>query len=199
MKDPRQRPGPTTADKGRQLWNPGRSGRMKAGLVGLSSAAIVSVYAVGYLHTSASEPSGVVAALPTANAVATVAPPIVTTKSSGQGTLPGAPATATPRATSTPKSGTTSSTAAVYKDGTYVGVGTSRHGNIEATVVVKSGKIVSAEISGCGTRYPCSKVSGLPGQVVARQSASVNYVSGATDSSKAYAGAVTQALVQAKA
>jgi uncharacterized protein with FMN-binding domain len=86
---------------------------------------------------------------------------------------------------------------ASYQDGTYVGVGNSRHGSIQATVVVSGGKIVSAAITGCGTRYPCSKVSMLPGDVVARQGPPVNYVSGATDSSQAYTSAVANALARA--
>jgi len=92
----------------------------------------------------------------------------------------------------------TAATTAAYKDGTYTGTGTSRHGNITASVVVQGGKIVSADITQCGTRYPCSDIASLPGQVVARQSAPVNLVSGATDSSHAYQGAIQNALMQAK-
>lgn len=197
MPDPNPQPPPGPAsERGRKLWKPGRSSRMKAGLVGLSSAAIVSVYSAGYLNTRADESANTVAAsastvtaVPTATA--TVAAP----------TQAGARATTTTqpqaRATATPTSATTASGA--YKDGTYVGVGTSRHGSIQATVVVEGGKIVSAEITGCGTKYPCSKVASLPGQVVAKQSATVNIISGATDSSRAYMGAVSAALAQAKA
>jgi uncharacterized protein with FMN-binding domain len=161
---------------------------MKAGLIGLSSAAIVSVYAAGYLNTQAD------ASAAPANSVAVANIPSTTQKlpATSTGGIQSAPA---PRATATPAP---KNTAAAYQDGTYVGVGTSRHGSIQATVVVQGGRIVSANVTGCGTRYPCSKVAGLPGQVVARQSASVNYVSGATDSSRAYQGAVQQALAQAK-
>jgi uncharacterized protein with FMN-binding domain len=85
-----------------------------------------------------------------------------------------------------------------YKDGTYSGWGTSRHGNIEATVVIQDGRIASAEISQCRTRYPCSWVSQLPGQVVSRQAPNVDYVSGATQSVNAYYGAVVEALSKAR-
>jgi uncharacterized protein with FMN-binding domain len=85
-----------------------------------------------------------------------------------------------------------------YKDGTYQGWGTSRHGDIEATVVIQDGRIASAEISQCRTRYPCSWVSQLPGQVVSRQAPSVDYVSGATQSVNAYYSAVVEALSKAK-
>ncbi|TMF99328.1 MAG: FMN-binding protein, partial [Chloroflexi bacterium] len=87
--------------------------------------------------------------------------------------------------------------AGVYRDGTYVAIGTSRHGPIEARVVVKDGRITSASVSRCGTRYPCSDVNPLIKQVLSRQSAPVDYVSGATDSSKAYNEAVKNALDQA--
>jgi uncharacterized protein with FMN-binding domain len=89
-------------------------------------------------------------------------------------------------------------TAPAYKDGTFSGWGTSRHGDIEATVVITSGKIVSAVISQCWTRYSCSWVAHLPGQVVTRQSAEVDYVSGATQSANAFYYAVVQALSKAK-
>jgi uncharacterized protein with FMN-binding domain len=65
--------------------------------------------------------------------------------------------------------------------------------------VVQNGKIVSADITGCGTRYPCSRIAQLPARVVAAQSAKVNRVSGATDSSVAYMRAVTAALQKAGA
>jgi hypothetical protein len=46
--------------------------------------------------------------------------------------------------------------APVWKDGTYTGWGYSRHGNIEASVVIEGGRIASAVISQCRTRYSCS-------------------------------------------
>ncbi len=87
---------------------------------------------------------------------------------------------------------------AQYKDGSYVGWGTSRHGDIEATVEIKSGRIVSAEITDCRTRYSCSRIAALPPQVLAKQGAEVDYVSGATQSSDAYFYAVVDALKKAK-
>jgi uncharacterized protein with FMN-binding domain len=84
------------------------------------------------------------------------------------------------------------------KDGSFSGWGTSRHGDIEATVVIERGKITNAFISQCLTRYSCSWVSHLPGQVVTRQSAEVDYVTGATQSANAFYYAVMQALSKAK-
>jgi uncharacterized protein with FMN-binding domain len=88
--------------------------------------------------------------------------------------------------------------APVYKDGTYTGWGTSRHGDIQATVVIEGGKILSATISQCLTRYSCSVIEKLPPQVAARQSPEVDYVSGATQSTNAFYYAVVDALSKAK-
>jgi uncharacterized protein with FMN-binding domain len=85
-----------------------------------------------------------------------------------------------------------------YRDGVFYGWGTSRHGDIQASVEIKGGRIVGAYISQCLTRYSCSWVSMLPGQVVSRQSAEVDYVSGATQSSNAFYYAIVEALKQAK-
>ena len=85
-----------------------------------------------------------------------------------------------------------------YSDGTYYGWGTSRHGDIQAEVEIKNGRIVSASIAQCLTRYSCSWIAALPAQVLARQSADVDYVSGATQSTNAYYYAVVDALLKAK-
>lgn len=84
------------------------------------------------------------------------------------------------------------------KDGLYSGWGTSRHGDIQATISIKNGKIAEAFISECLTQYSCSWVSALPPQVVARQSAEVDYVSGATQSTNAFYYAVVAALKKAR-
>ncbi len=86
----------------------------------------------------------------------------------------------------------------VWKDGVYKGWGYSRHGNIEAAVTIEKGRIVSAEISQCRTRYSCSIIEHLPPQVAKRQSPEVDYVSGATQSADAFYGAVVEALNKAK-
>jgi uncharacterized protein with FMN-binding domain len=87
---------------------------------------------------------------------------------------------------------------AKYLDGTYTGWGTCRHGDIQAKVVIADGKIASAGISQCLTRYSCSWISPLPPQVITRQSPETDFVSGATDSTNAYYFAVVEALSQAK-
>ena len=85
-----------------------------------------------------------------------------------------------------------------YRDGTYLGWGYCRHGDIQASVVVEDGRITSATIARCLTRYSCSWIDRLPGQVVSRQSPEVDYVSGATESTDAYHDAVADALSKAK-
>lgn len=87
---------------------------------------------------------------------------------------------------------------APLKDGMFTGWGTSRHGDIQATVMVKEGKIVGAVISECLTQYSCSWISMLPQQVIDRQSAEVDFVSGATQSTNAFYYAVLNALKKAK-
>jgi uncharacterized protein with FMN-binding domain len=85
-----------------------------------------------------------------------------------------------------------------YKDGTYLGWGYCRHGDIQASVIVERGRVVSAAIAQCLTRYSCSWIAALPSQVVSRQSANVDYVSGATQSTDAFADAIVDALSKAK-
>jgi uncharacterized protein with FMN-binding domain len=84
-----------------------------------------------------------------------------------------------------------------YKEGTFLGWGYSRHGDIQASVVIKAGQIISAEIERCQTRYPCSWIMDLPGQAVTRQSSDVDVISGASESSYAYSDAVMDALSKA--
>lgn len=85
-----------------------------------------------------------------------------------------------------------------YKDGTYLGWGTSRHGDIQAQVVIEGGRIASATIAQCLTRYDCDVIAKLPPQVAQRQSPETDYVSGATQSTNAFYYAVVDALSKAK-
>lgn len=84
--------------------------------------------------------------------------------------------------------------AAKWRDGTYTGLGDSPHGDIEARVVIKDGRIIEAGIVTCDTRYPCSVIDPLIHQPVERQSADVDYMSRATESSDAYYNALVAAL-----
>lgn len=85
-----------------------------------------------------------------------------------------------------------------YLDGTYQGSGTDRIGTVSVAVTIQNDKITNVQITACETHYPESYIDPvLPDQVVARQSANVDYVSGATLSSYDFANAVQQALDQA--
>ncbi len=190
-------------------------------LVALSSAAVFAVYAAGYARTAPAaadlaatavppttpiDPTATIApatATASPTSTATAAATSTTAKTASTATAPTSTAPAAsvaptasvaPAATST----TITTTTAAYTDGTYSGTGTSRHGNITVAVTIQGGKIVSAEITTCGTKYPCSRIAALPSQVVARQSAAVDLVSGATDSTNAYRAAVNAALAQAR-
>ena len=92
----------------------------------------------------------------------------------------------------------TSASAAKWRDGTYTGLGDSPHGDIEARVVIKDGRIVEAGIATCDTRYPCSVIDPLIHQPLERQSPDVDYMSHATESSDAYYYALVAALENAR-
>jgi len=85
----------------------------------------------------------------------------------------------------------------VWKDGKYTAWGTCRHGDIQATVVIEGGRIKSAEITDCQTRYSCDVIETLPPKVITRQKNKFDAVGGATESAYAYYGAVYWALDQA--
>jgi uncharacterized protein with FMN-binding domain len=112
---------------------------------------------------------------------------------------PAAPAAAPVAPKPAPVAADTSSPARPkWKDGVFLGWGSSRHGDIQAAVEIKDGEILSASIAQCLTQYSCSWIDALPPQVVTRQSAEVDYVSGATQSSNAFYYAVLNALKLAK-
>jgi uncharacterized protein with FMN-binding domain len=85
-----------------------------------------------------------------------------------------------------------------FKDGTYTGWGSCPHGDLEALVVIRHGRIVAASVAQCFTRYPGDVIAQLPAQVIARQSANIDQVSRATESSDAFIVAVTRALTKAQ-
>jgi uncharacterized protein with FMN-binding domain len=85
-----------------------------------------------------------------------------------------------------------------WRDGTYTGWGSSRHGDIKAQVVIRGGRIVEAGIASCETRYPCDVISDIIPQPVARQSPDVDKVSRATESADAYYFGLVEALKEAQ-
>src|SRR5262249_32803888 len=139
---------------------------------------------------------------PVAEPTATSAPPPGRDSSPEAAKAAESPAPAKPPEIPTPKAAVAAQPAdtgqPVRKDGTYTGWGTSRHGDIQATVQIKDGKIVFAAITECLTRYSCSWIAALPPQVLARQTPDVDFVSGATESTNAFYYAVVEALNKAK-
>jgi uncharacterized protein with FMN-binding domain len=132
-------------------------------------------------------------------------PPPVTAPTTSSATAPTTPPAAVPTvAESQPVSAEAAPVppppppAPKWKDGTYYGWGSSRHGDIQAAVTIESGRIASATIAQCLTRYSCDVISKLPPEVPQRQSAEVDYVSGATQSANAFYYAVMDALSKAK-
>jgi uncharacterized protein with FMN-binding domain len=139
------------------------------------------------------------------NRDASPAPTDVTTASATPAPAPAEPAPAAAAVVAAvdhpapePPAAPAAPSAAKYKDGTFTGWGTSRHGDIEAQVVIEGGRITSATISQCWTRYPCSYIAPLPPQVVQRQSPEIDFVSRATDSTNAFYYGLVQALAKAK-
>ena len=111
---------------------------------------------------------------------------------------PAPPAVPEPVVTPPPTPAPPAAPASTWKDGTYYGWGSSRHGDIQAAVVIEGGHIARATISQCLTRYSCSVIEKLPPEVAERQSPEVDYVSGATQSTNAFYYAVVEALGKAK-
>lgn len=86
-----------------------------------------------------------------------------------------------------------------YLDGTYHGSGTTRIGTVWVAVTIKSGKITNVQITQADTHYPTSYIDPvLPQEVIQRQSANVDLVSGATLSSDDFSTGVQKALQQAQ-
>lgn len=87
---------------------------------------------------------------------------------------------------------------ATYRDGAYSGWGQGPHGRILARVELRNGRIASVTITRCRTRYTCSILAPLLTRVVERQSAEVDVITGASDSSLAFSRAVAAALAEAR-
>lgn len=103
-----------------------------------------------------------------------------------------------PKAPSSTSDITTKKVKSTYKDGTYYGQGANRIGSVAVAVTIQKDKITSVQITDCTTSYSQSYIDDLPQQVVDRQSADVDVVSGATRSTEDFQEAVQNALLQAK-
>lgn len=196
-------------------------------LMGVCSAAVTAVYAVGYMYT-----------MPSAQASVSVVPDLTMshTSQSSQGaaakayqantpTASGAPkksvahrsdagshigsnestsnknndSTATTSSKSTETAKTASVHAALYKDGVYTGVGTNPYGSLALTVSIVKGKIASVQINQYSMHYPQSVIDPqLPQEAVSMQTWKIYIVSGATASTYNFAEAMYAALKKAK-
>jgi uncharacterized protein with FMN-binding domain len=134
------------------------------------STAVAAVYTAGYFSTEAQ-----------ANQIAQTAPVSITKNVNQMNTI-GAKGSQLNK---------------MYKDGTYTGTGWNRRGEIQVAVTLKNDKITDVQISNWGMHYSESDVTGLPQEVIQRQNAQVDNVSGATYSTQAFSDAVQDALNQA--
>jgi uncharacterized protein with FMN-binding domain len=91
-----------------------------------------------------------------------------------------------------------SQTKSLYKEGTFTGSGSNRRGSIQVAVTIKNDKITDVSISDFAMHYSIDDVVGLPNEVLQKQSAQVDNVSGATYSTQAFQDAVQEALSQAQ-
>ena len=92
----------------------------------------------------------------------------------------------------------TDSLHARFKDGRYRGWGYSQHGNMEVEVEIQDGRVVNTYITQCLTAWSCTYVRKLQAQVLERQSAEVDTISGATNSADAFYFATFTALNKAR-
>jgi uncharacterized protein with FMN-binding domain len=133
---------------------------------------------------------------PAPAAEATSAPAV--TPSTAADEQPATAATQSPTPAPVPAPAPPAVAAAAFKDGTYYGWGSCRHGDIEAAVVIEAGRITSARVERCLTRYSCNWVEPIPPRILLKQGTTYDYVSGATESSDAFQDAVAEALSKAK-
>lgn len=170
--------------------------KMSRRMVALSASAIAAVYFTGYLTTQPADArlsAGATAAAATSTVVPTVRGVATATSAA-----PAATAVASPTSAGSVLTAPAARSSG-YRDGTYQGSGTSRRGGIGVTLTIQGGRIANVAITSVSTQYPVSRIAALPGQVVARQSAQVDRVTGATYSTMAFQQAVQQALANAAA
>ena len=164
--------------------------KMPKKLVALGASAIAAVYAVGYFETWDAD----------SLLAATVERALHEPTDLVTGIAPDYSLSSSQAAQSTPvdirRSQATS--AAGYRDGTYHGVGVGRRGAIEVLVEVQSGLVTHVTITRSNTPYPVARIGALLDQIVSRQSAGIDNISGATYSSIAFQAAVEEALGQAQ-
>jgi uncharacterized protein with FMN-binding domain len=159
---------------------------MKKLIVSIVIIGVFTIYCFMHAHAApvALTPKTTSADAPTATPSGTVA----------TGTPPASDATAT----STP--------ASRYKDGSYTGsVADAQWGYIQVKAIIKNGKITDVQF----LQYPNERERSvyinsiadpeLTSEAIQAQSAQVDYISGATDTSEAFMQSLSDALAQAQA
>lgn len=165
------------------------AGKVSPGLLALGSSVVLTAYVAGWLHVRQLPDEALEAGAPSSLFADTSGPPIASARAPETTAARVTSGTAIPDPLATP--------GVVYRDGAYSGSGENVHGGVTVGIVIAGGRIVSAEITRCFTRYPCAEIESLPGQLLERQSARLRYVTGATDSSRAFVKAVEAALAKA--
>jgi uncharacterized protein with FMN-binding domain len=123
---------------------------------------------------------------------------------SSSGSAATASSTVAPGATGTP--GAASTSGSLYKDGSYTGsVDDAQWGVVQVKAIIKNGKITDVQF----LQYPNDRNRSieinsyadpqLSSEAIQAQSANVDIVTGATDSSDAFIQSLTDALSQAQA
>lgn len=140
--------------------------------------------------------------------IANTIPAVVTQISQTSSPTP-QPTTATPGSTTavatTPTPAATVASSGQYKDGTYTGPVTNAfYGNIQVAVTISGGKITDVNFlqyphdRGTSVQINSQAMPQLKSEAIAAQSANVDVVSGATQSSQAFQQSLAAALAQAK-
>lgn len=168
---------------------------MKKFMVAVLIIAAFVLYSITYNHAAP------MAVLPSNSSSAT-------SSSSGDTSAPGStPASGTTSGSGGSSTGNTGSTSgAQYRDGSYTGAAAdAQWGLIQVKAIIKNGKITDVQF----LQYPNERNRSvminsyadpqLTSEAIQAQSATVDVVSGATDSSEAFMQSLSDALSQAKA
>ncbi len=111
-----------------------------------------------------------------------------------------------PKSTPNPTSVVSPPKNGIYNDGTYIGsVADAYYGNIQVEAIISGGRLVDVQFldypqdRGTSVRINSRALPILKQEAIAAQSANVNGVSGASETSPAFIQSLTSALSQAKA
>ena len=167
---------------------------MKKFVVAAIIVAAFIIYSIMYSHSAAVVPNAGSSSGSSNQPAATATVPTTTGTSGTSSTTP------------TPTTGTSGTSGSQYKDGTYTGsVDNAQWGNIQVQALIQGGKITDVKF----LQYPNDRNRSveinsyadpqLTSEAIQAQSANVDVITGATDSSEAFIQSLTDALAQAKA